>query len=182
MATVVTSQELATYMSVDHGTYEAQLNRALNAAELAVASECGALDLVQVEATETYEIKTNRNVLELRNGILRSVTSVSIDGTALDLDKVQSEYWVIAYTEGFSRGGTVIVVYKHGYADSDDMPPRLLEAVLQTAEWMFKEHHKGRTKTSERVDDYAVTFSSKRGVVVPDIVKDYVSEFTRARV
>ncbi len=169
-------------MGVDHATYESQLNRALNAAELAVAAECGALELVQAEPTESYEIKTNRNIIELRNGILYSVTSVAIDGTAVDLSKVQSSYWVIAYEEGFTRGGTVVVVYKHGYADSSEMPARLLEAVLQTAEWMFHGNHKGRTKTSEKIDSYAVSYSSKEGVVIPDIVKDYVRPFTKVQI
>jgi len=178
---VVTSVELAAYLGVDEPTYRTALNKAILSAELVVASELGALSLDDDSSEDTVEIKTARNIVEIKNGILTAVTALTINGDAADLDDVQTSYWVVAYTEGFTRGDVVVISYDHGYADSSEMPPRLFEAVLQTAEWMYNGEHQGGQKSSEKLGDYAVSYNVNAGTfTIPDVPRKLIQEFARA--
>lgn len=185
---VITGQELATYMGLTYATYQSQFDRAIESAELAVAAELGALTFGAGSSEDTLEIKTSRNVVEIKNGILTTVTALTIDGIEVDLDKVQTSYWLVAYEEGFTRGGVVVISYNHGYANKAAMPAMLAEAILQTGSWMFTKTgigpHIGDRKTSEKLGDWAATYSLEKGFEgsIPSIARKLVQEFKKAPV
>ncbi len=176
---IVTKTELATYMGIAEDTIP--MEKALNSAELSIASELGALTLVQATAIENIELRTSRNRIEINNGVLYEIVSVTIDGKAVTLTDLKQSYWYIQYKESFGRGAAIVLTYKHGYKDSTEMPTRLLEAVLQVASWFYNEAPVGRKAKAERLGDYSITYSSDGPIGVPDIAKNLITEFRRPK-
>jgi len=183
---VLTPTELGTHLDMDGGEIAAatvQLQRAIDTAELTVAQELGTLKLERLAVVdEDITIRTDRKSIELTNGLLQAITSLTLDGKTIDLANISTGLWLVQYSEGFRRGGVVVLNYNAGYLDSTEMPDAMVRGILELAEFMYKGNHKGRRKTSERIGDYAVTYKSDgSGLDAPEAVKSLLRRFKRAR-
>jgi len=92
--------------------------------------------------SERHKLKYDSELIELRDGPIALVDSVTSNGTALDLNDLVIGYWTIQYPDGFRRGDQIDVVYRAGYrkpeaSDDPEIPDLITRALILAAEQIF---------------------------------------------
>jgi hypothetical protein len=104
----------------------------IDTAHALVASAILTRSLDRRDVTETHKLKYDSELLELRDGPIAVVDSITVNGTALDLDDVIVGNWTIQYPDGFSKGDVIEVEYRAGFSkpqNSDD--PAIPDAIIR---------------------------------------------------
>ncbi len=160
----VTTAELASYLGKpDSSRYEAQLE----AAEAMIAAAIGG-DLRERTVTETFRLfyaLDADEVLEFSDGPVRSVSSLTISGTAADLTELIVKPWSVrrngSINQGFEKSFPLVFTTICGW-DPDAavgsavrMPMRLREAIRAVAAELVLRPQ--QNIKSERIGDYSYT-------------------------
>ena len=178
---ILTTAELAAYVQETEDAVPMQI--ALDDAEAAVAAHLGAVDLIfESGATDTLRKGMTGFVLPMSKGLVVAVSAMTIGGTAIDTDDVQTDWWAISYSPGIGKNAEVAVTFDRGFADSSELPAKLLQALLFTSRWTWEEGHQGRQVTSERIGDYAATYgdiAKSQYDAVPDHAQNLLREYVR---
>lgn len=161
---LVSTAELATALKLPSTT--PGLSEALQSAQAVVAAHLGAQTLAAASRSERVTPPRFRQTLSLRLGPLTQVTSVTVDGEALNTSDVQADFWAIGYEPGFRAGRTVVVEYEAGWDGADStgessLPDKLRAALIMVAaNAMNKGADAGGGKTSESIGDYSVGYAA----------------------
>lgn len=115
---------------------DARCNAVASAIEGVIDREVfGSPDVGFVARTVTETLDgNNRASLLLRTPHVRSLTSVTVDGVAVDVADLSAAHGVLRYTTSgcWARGvANVVVVYVAGYGTDDTVPGDVKEAALQ---------------------------------------------------
>lgn len=149
MAPLINEKEVADYLKVDNSP---ALRPHILTAQGQIAAAIRVDSILERDRTETIRPANDANLIILRDGPLASVTSVTVDGTTLDLDTLWLRKWSIEKTdEDFPGGSTIVVVYKAGYT-SATIPDSLKRALIVTAAAIFNQPN--LDLVYEKIGDY----------------------------
>jgi len=101
--------------------------------------------------------------IEVRDGPIASVESMSVSGSAVALDSVgESEDlvvrpWTLKYLPGLDARSVVVVEFRAGYTP-ENIPQKVREALIATAALVFQ--HPNVDAISERIGDYMVQYNN----------------------
>lgn len=142
----------------------AQVNQAKAAlcdSEQMVAAWIGADTLIERSVTEkTNQLPRFKNNLEIKNGPITTLNSVTVGGTVLDPSVVEIvSHWIVFRNDGelFPRATPIIIDFLAGYRVNSDgsttMPMNVQQAILKMAVNCFANPISDLTE--ERIGDYA---------------------------
>ncbi len=137
-----------------------QAKAALCDSEQMVAAWIGADTLVEHSVIEkTNFLPRFKNNIEIRNGPITTLNSVTVGGTALDPDIVEIfDHWMVFRNDGllFDRATPIIIDFLAGYRVQSDgtttMPMNVQQAILKMAVNCFANPISDLTE--ERIGDY----------------------------
>lgn len=139
----------------------AQAKASLCFAEQVVAAWIGADTLIEHPVVKTIrDLPRFKNNIEVDDGPITTLNSVTIDGTALDADVVEiAGHWTIFRNDNqlFPRSTTIVLDYLAGYrintSDGEStMPRNVQQAILSMAVNLFA--NPITELTEERIGDY----------------------------
>ena len=139
----------------------AQAKASLCFAEQVVAAWIGADTLIEHPVVKTIrDLPRFKNNIEVDDGPITTLNSVTIDGTALDADVVEiAGHWTIFRNDNqlFPRSTTIVLDYLAGYrintSDGESTMPRSVQqAILSMAVNLFA--NPITELTEERIGDY----------------------------
>jgi hypothetical protein len=164
---LITAADLASWLGVDPSS--PRLDAAISVAHDLAAAYVGTDSLEAMDRIETITPPRDRNTLELRYGPLTELISVMIAGDPVG--DIEAGAWIIGRRNGFRAGVVHTVAYRTGW-DPDDSgagaPSQVRSALLMIASAVHARGIDGGTKTSERIGDWAATFSVDSGIVPDD--------------
>jgi hypothetical protein len=151
------------------GDASADVLSRIPAAEAMVAAYIGAKTLHEREVVARlripYDVEPDEPV-EVRNGPIALVTALNLGGTDVELDSTGADPdnnltvdpWSFRWFEGISANSECTLTYLAGYT-CQTIPEQIKEAIILTAAMIHTDPD--TTKISERIGDYAVTFSER---------------------
>lgn len=170
-------------------TQVAQAKASLCFAEQVVASWIGADTLIEHPVVKTIrDLPRLKNNIEVDDGPITKLNSVTVNGTALDADVVEiAGHWTIFRNDRqlFPRATTIVLDYLAGYSiNSSDgetnMPRNVLQAILTMAVGFFA--NPITDLTEERIGDYAYVKGRAQGEeeqTIPLMVQNLLSAVRR---
>jgi hypothetical protein len=146
-------------------SYTGTFAEVLDLAEALIAAEIGAEKLAEeTGVVETVTMVRDRSTFHVASGPIASVTSVTVDGSAVAAGDITFNKWMVGLAGGAGRAAVVVVTYVTGFASEATLPPRIKNAVLAQAKAL--RGGGGGALLSERIGDYAATFSPESLAVV----------------
>jgi len=152
------------------------LQSLLDYAESMVAAYLGGESLEEADFTETKTPVYDTRVVELANGPLTTLTSITANGVAIGTADVSRSYWLLGYKNGFAGGVPLTIVGKKGWTRAST-PYNLKQAVYMTAA-AIKERGVDRGATSTRLGDFAETYAEAE-LCVPDSAARLVRSYRK---
>lgn len=138
------------------------LGDGIEIAELIISRLIGGEIAKRTFTNKVVRTKRDRSLLELPEGPLTKLTTVSVGGTAITA--YTSGYWWIYWDEWFPRQTDITLTYETGWT-SLTLPAPIRRAVLETA--AARRTETGRSGIlSERIGDYAVTYTNEEASAV----------------
>ena len=148
----------------------------LDYAEQMVAAYLGADSLEQADFTETKTPVYDTKVVELANGPLTTLTSITANGVAIGTADVSRSYWLLGYKNGFAGGVELTIVGKRGWLRAS-APYNLKQAIYMTAA-AIKVRGVDRGAISTRLGDFAETYSEGE-LCVPESASRMVRSYRK---
>lgn len=158
---IVTSATLAARLGV------ADSSKVAGAVAMGEAQACAYIGCEQLDLTsqsERIRPPRDRDSIEITKGPLTVLTSLSVDGTEVDLADLTSSYWSVGLydlTAKFACGKTVAVAYQSGWANEAALPANVLEAVLLAGVQSYSVDLTagGLVRTAESLGDWSISYS-----------------------
>ena len=104
----------------------------IDIAEASCAAYIGTSQLEEHAVTETIYTKREPNLVELKEGPLTALTSVTIDDVAATVADFETHPWAIWRYEALSAGAKVVVEYTAGW-NPQNVPDQVRQGVLAAA-------------------------------------------------
>jgi hypothetical protein len=146
-------------IDLDNETAVAQAKAALCAGEQAVAAWMDAQTLVEHQVTVTGPLSRPKPTIEVDDGPITTINSVTVGGTVLDPSTVEifSNWAILRNDNLFPEQTTIVLDYLAGYRVNSDgtttMPPRIIQAILEVATIRQAQPDTGLIR--ERIGDWA---------------------------
>lgn len=186
-----TTSELAAFsqnpIDLDDDQQVAQAKAALCSAEAEVAAYIGTDNLEERQVVQTRQIRRFKAHIEINDGPITQINSVSISGSALDpsILEIEGSWWIIRTDQVlFPENTDITLDYLAGYrvdsAGETTMPPLVKQAIIRLAVSRFI--NPVTDLTEERIGDYAYV-KGREGdisVAIPQDVRNLLKRVRRA--
>jgi len=164
---LLSPEELAVFAGVEVG--HPRLVVAIAAAEALVAAAIGSADITRRSFTCRLRPSRFRRTLELPEGPLTELLSVTQEGVPLAPEEVLAAPWFIARQAGFRPGRRLEVTGLLGWSaeEGPPLPEGLRQALLLAAAEVLGRSSSSRV-VSERLGDHAVTYARPTSLLPPE--------------
>jgi hypothetical protein len=142
---------------------DAKLPGAIAMAEAMISAYLGSDQLDQATRTERFRPVRDRDMLETKYGPVTGLTSLTIDGTAVDVADLTFDFWSIGIADlsmKFAQGKSSVAVYVTGWANEAALPVAIREAILISGGQAFTLDPTGRQKIAEAIGDWSASWAA----------------------
>lgn len=131
--------------------------------------------------TSDFVVEYDQKLLMLPIGPVTALTSLTIDGSAVDRQDLFVQPWTIRRRDGdfFECGSSATITANVGWADTFTLPERIRSALQLVVFDMAQIHEPRVTVEGQRSDDASVNYGRARRDRASELARRLVSPWTR---